>query len=97
LCRKAKRVLKRLLLSPGGSTLTKRSVIVLVPTNERCRVLKPNYQFEKRQRENEKKKKKAEKAQRKALGLDDDAPQDDAGNASAPAAAENTPAPADKA
>lgn len=29
-------------------------------------MLKPNYQFEKRQRENEKKKKKAEKAERKA-------------------------------
>lgn len=29
-------------------------------------MLKPNYQFEKRQREQEKKKKKAEKAQRKA-------------------------------
>ena len=29
---------------------------------------KPNYQFEKRQRELEKKKKKAEKAQRKATG-----------------------------
>jgi len=29
---------------------------------------KPNYQFEKRQRELEKKKKKAEKAQRKAAG-----------------------------
>jgi hypothetical protein len=96
LCRKAKRVLKRLLLSPGGSTLTKRSVIVLVPTNERCRVLKPNYQFEKRQRENEKKKKKAEKAQRKALGLDD-APEDVSASAPAGSAAENAPAPADKA
>ncbi|MGE5453188.1 MAG: hypothetical protein ACM3VZ_15260 [Acidobacteriota bacterium] len=30
-------------------------------------MLKPNYQFEKRQREQDKKKKKAEKAQRKAL------------------------------
>ncbi len=29
-------------------------------------VVKPNYQFEKRQREQEKKRKKAEKAQRKA-------------------------------
>lgn len=29
---------------------------------------KPNYQFEKRQREQEKKKKKAEKAERKAAG-----------------------------
>jgi hypothetical protein len=31
---------------------------------------KPNYQFEKRQREQEKKKKKAEKAQRKAQASD---------------------------
>ncbi len=30
---------------------------------------KPNYQFEKRQREQQKKQKKAEKAQRKALAL----------------------------
>ncbi len=34
-------------------------------------VLKPNYQYEKRQREMEKKKKKAEKADRKASGIDD--------------------------
>jgi hypothetical protein len=33
-------------------------------------VLKPNYQFEKRQRELEKKKKKAEKAQKKASSTD---------------------------
>jgi hypothetical protein len=33
-------------------------------------VAKPNYQFEKRQRENEKKKKKAEKAQKKAFAAD---------------------------
>lgn len=33
---------------------------------ERSQDLKPNYQFEKRQRELEKKKKKAEKAQKKA-------------------------------
>jgi hypothetical protein len=32
---------------------------------------KPNYQFEKRQRELEKKKKKAEKAQRKAHAVDE--------------------------
>ncbi|HRH16525.1 MAG TPA: hypothetical protein PKV17_01525 [Aquabacterium sp.] len=32
---------------------------------------KPNYQFEKRQREMEKKKKKAEKAFKKTLGPDD--------------------------
>lgn len=37
-------------------------------TTERCLVAKPNYQFEKRQRELEKKKKKEEKAQRKAHG-----------------------------
>lgn len=35
---------------------------------------KPNYQFEKRQRELEKKKKKAEKVQRKAVASED-APQ----------------------
>ncbi|EHN63318.1 Uncharacterised protein [Comamonas testosteroni] len=35
---------------------------------------KPNYQFEKRQRELEKKKKKAEKAQRKATGPETAAP-----------------------
>ena len=35
-------------------------------TNERTSVAKPNYQFEKRQRELEKKRKKAEKEQRKA-------------------------------
>jgi hypothetical protein len=34
-------------------------------------VAKPNYQFEKRQREMEKKKKKAEKAFKKTLGPDD--------------------------
>jgi hypothetical protein len=35
-------------------------------------VWKPNYQFEKRQRENEKKKKKAEKAERKASGISEE-------------------------
>ena len=35
-------------------------------TNERSQGLKPNYQYEKRQRELEKKKKKAEKEQKKA-------------------------------
>jgi hypothetical protein len=39
---------------------------------------KPNYQFEKRQRELEKKKKKAEKANKKASGSEDDGPQDGA-------------------
>lgn len=37
---------------------------------------KPNYQFEKRQRELEKKKKKEEKAQRKAHAASDEVPQD---------------------
>ena len=37
---------------------------------QRKHVAKPNYQYEKRQRELEKKKKKAEKAQRKASSSD---------------------------
>lgn len=49
-----------------------------VNSTERRRVAKPNYQFEKRQRELEKKKKKAEKAQRKAAGHDGAAPEHDA-------------------
>jgi len=36
--------------------------------------MKPNYQFEKRQRELEKKKKKAEKAQKKQAPSNDSAP-----------------------
>jgi hypothetical protein len=40
-------------------------------TIERSQDLKPNYQFEKRQRELEKKKKKAEKAQKKATPTDE--------------------------
>jgi hypothetical protein len=36
--------------------------------------MKPNYQFEKRQRELEKKKKKAEKAQKKQAPVTDTAP-----------------------
>ena len=39
---------------------------------------KPNYQYEKRQRELEKKKKKAEKAQRKSSPTDDSPEQDNA-------------------
>ncbi len=38
---------------------------------------KPNYSFEKRQREQEKKRKKAEKAQKKAAGAGVPEPQDD--------------------
>ncbi len=44
--------------------------------------MKPNYQFEKRQREQEKKRKKAEKAQKKAAGTDVPEPQDGAPPAS---------------
>jgi hypothetical protein len=40
-------------------------------------VAKPNYQYEKRQRELEKKKKKAEKAQRKTTPGGDDSPAED--------------------
>ena len=47
---------------------------------------KPNYQFEKRQREMEKKKKKAEKAFKKTLGPDD-APAAEADPEQDPAAA----------
>jgi len=46
-------------------------------------VLKPNYQFEKRQREQEKKKKKAEKAQRKV------SPSDGQPSSEAPAASDD--------
>ena len=59
---------------------------------------KPNYQFEKRQRELEKKKKKEEKALRKAQGGQDSATdqQDEDPSAEAPAVAdqpdENAPA-----
>jgi hypothetical protein len=56
-------------------------------------VLKPNYQFEKRQRENEKKKKKAEKAERKAQGIEEAAPEheqpDAAADSQAPAPEQN--------
>jgi hypothetical protein len=41
-----------------------------INTNQEKHVAKPNYQYEKRQRELEKKKKKEEKAQRKAAGHD---------------------------
>lgn len=47
-------------------------------------VAKPNYAFEKRQRELEKKRKKEEKAQRKGSGTHDDA---------APAPADDAPPP----
>ncbi|HYF58085.1 MAG TPA: hypothetical protein VEA81_03925 [Burkholderiaceae bacterium] len=46
---------------------------------------KPNYQFEKRQRELAKKAKKAEKAARKSSGRPDDAPADDQDPGLAPA------------
>jgi hypothetical protein len=50
-----------------------RAGVFGVPMLERKpQVLKPNYQFEKRQRENEKKKKKAEKAERKASGISEE-------------------------
>lgn len=50
---------------------------------QRTDVAKPNYQYEKRQRELEKKKKKAEKAQRKSGG-GDHAPEQDGAADSAP-------------
>lgn len=59
---------------------------------------KPNYAFEKRQRELEKKRKKEDKAQRKASGLDtaDDAAAPDEGDAAvAPATANPVPGTAD--
>lgn len=59
------------------------SGIVSSLETERTHVAKPNYQFEKRQRELEKKKKKAEKAQKKSSGANH-APDatDDGGNVS---------------
>ncbi len=60
---------------------------------------KPNYAFEKRQRELEKKRKKEEKAQRKASGLDtaEDAatPDDEDGAAAVPVVAGPAPGAAD--
>ena len=60
--------------------------------------IKPNYSFEKRQRELEKKKKKQEKAQRKANGqsepetsADDAAPSDAAGEGEAAPAEDGNP------
>ena len=47
-----------------------KSGIVSSLETERTHVAKPNYQFEKRQRELEKKKKKAEKALKKTSGAD---------------------------
>ena len=52
---------------------------------------KPNYAFEKRQRELAKKKKKEEKANRKAAPRDDAQP--DPSGVPAPAPADDTPAP----
>ena len=52
---------------------------------------KPNYQYEKRQRELEKKKKKAEKAQRKAASAGSAIPADDAGPDTLPTPPEATP------
>jgi len=57
---------------------------------EERHVAKPNYAFEKRQRELEKKRKKEEKAQRKQRG---DSPTDAQGPADAGAADPATPAP----
>jgi hypothetical protein len=46
-------------------------VIICVTTSEwATQVMKPNYQFEKRQRELEKKKKKAEKADKKTVATE---------------------------
>jgi hypothetical protein len=54
------------------------SGIVCSITVERKQVAKPNYQYEKRQRELEKKKKKAEKAQRKSSPTEDSPTEDSA-------------------
>jgi len=51
-------------------TIPARSGIVHGTTTERSQELKPNYQFDKRQRELEKKKKKAEKELRKATSTE---------------------------
>jgi hypothetical protein len=60
-------------------------------------VAKPNYAFEKRQRELAKKKKKEEKSQRKASGADGDNPNDAAdqlgGAPGEEPAADSNPAP----
>ncbi len=52
-----------------------------VNTIQEKHVAKPNYQYEKRQRELEKKKKKEEKAQRKAAGHDTPAAEAQPGDA----------------
>jgi hypothetical protein len=57
-------------------------------TFERMHVAKPNYQYEKRQRELEKKKKKAEKAQRKSSPADG-TPAEDSPDTFAPTAPAN--------
>jgi uncharacterized Zn finger protein (UPF0148 family) len=59
-------------------------VIVCPICNERKHVAKPNYQYEKRQRELEKKKKKAEKALRKTSPGEDSPVQDDNANPAEP-------------
>ncbi|HCY15955.1 MAG: hypothetical protein A2Z93_09295 [Curvibacter sp. GWA2_64_110] len=61
---------------------------------QRKHVAKPNYQYEKRQRELEKKKKKEEKAQRKASTHD--TPSADTQPADAPDAGQAAPAPETK-
>lgn len=53
-----------------NSEIEAKSGIVSSLETERTYVAKPNYQFEKRQRELEKKKKKAEKALKKTSGAD---------------------------
>lgn len=58
---------------------------MLTSLPQKTSVAKPNYQYEKRQRELEKKKKKAEKAQRKA-GAGHDAPAHEDETGAAPAA-----------
>jgi hypothetical protein len=50
----------------AGAKFCRASGIVIAITTTGEIMAKPNYQFEKRQRELEKKKKKAEKAQKKA-------------------------------
>ena len=56
-------------------------------------VAKPNYQFEKRQRELEKKKKKAEKERKKAVAADPSLMGDEDGEAGADGTAMQAPVP----
>ncbi|MFM1988528.1 MAG: hypothetical protein RJA99_1485 [Pseudomonadota bacterium] len=72
----------------------------MVPVSKgRTTLAKPNYQYEKRQRELAKKAKKAEKAARKAAGKPDDgdpgAPDDGLPPAEGEATVPGAPAPAD--